>query len=406
MNPASQKHIRLLVLGLATGLLATHSAHAANGTWTSNANNNWSNTGSWSGGTVADSAGSTADFSTLNITNNRTITFDGSRTLGIFKIGDTDTTNRYIFAGTGSPALTFDNGGSNAQLDVTATAGTGGQPSSQTFNNTMSILLNSTLDIGNASGGALTINSAITGNFVGTVTIRNRGTGVGGTSLAGAIADGSGGKVVAVQQNSGTSSLTLGGASANTYAGGTTVSLGTLTASKATALGSTAGNTLVSGGTLTGTVANVNVGNLTVTSGVLDANGAGIGTYTLASGKNFVFGGGTFNSTLVGSLSSDRLVGSGSGGFTITGGTLALDVTNVGFGGYGITYTLLSGFATGSVSGLAITGYDTANWAASLGNDGVLSFSAAPVPEPASAALLAGAGLLGFAGLRRRRTRG
>ena len=200
----------------------------------------------------------------------------------------------------------------------------------------------------------------------------------------------------------GNGTLTLAGANAHT--GGTTVSLGTLVAANASALGSTTGDTTVSGGTLTSTVANVNLGNLTLSGGSLDANSTSIGSYTLANGKNFVFSAGTFNSTLVGALTSDRLIGSGAGTFSITGGALVLDVTNGGFGGYGVAYTLLNGFSSGTVSGLNISGYDTINWLAVLGSNGVLSFSAVAVPEPSTYAMVAGAGLLAFAFWRRRRT--
>jgi len=52
---------------------ATPSARAAGGTWTNNADGNWSATANWSGGTVADGDGFTADFSTINLTADRTV---------------------------------------------------------------------------------------------------------------------------------------------------------------------------------------------------------------------------------------------------------------------------------------------------------------------------------------------
>src|SRR5271167_862954 len=43
------------------------------GTWTKDGDGNWSATANWLGGVVADGGGK-ADFSTLNITGNRTVT--------------------------------------------------------------------------------------------------------------------------------------------------------------------------------------------------------------------------------------------------------------------------------------------------------------------------------------------
>jgi hypothetical protein len=61
---------------------------AANGTWTNDASGNWSDTTQWLGGTVAAAAGFTADFSTINITANRTVTLDAAHTLTTLKFGD------------------------------------------------------------------------------------------------------------------------------------------------------------------------------------------------------------------------------------------------------------------------------------------------------------------------------
>lgn len=65
---------------------------AADGTWTSlSTPGAWSANGNWSGTTVADGSGSTADFSTLNITADTTVRLDAPRTVGNLKFGDTTT---------------------------------------------------------------------------------------------------------------------------------------------------------------------------------------------------------------------------------------------------------------------------------------------------------------------------
>lgn len=81
----------MLVLAISLGLSA--SANAASGTWTQlsagNASGSWTTPGNWSGGTVASGSGDTADFNTLNITVDSTVTLDAPVTIGNIIFGDT-----------------------------------------------------------------------------------------------------------------------------------------------------------------------------------------------------------------------------------------------------------------------------------------------------------------------------
>lgn len=61
---------------------------AASGTWTNDASGSWSGSANWLNGIVADASGSTADFSAINLTANRTITLDAAHTLTTLKFGD------------------------------------------------------------------------------------------------------------------------------------------------------------------------------------------------------------------------------------------------------------------------------------------------------------------------------
>jgi autotransporter-associated beta strand protein len=61
---------------------------SGNGTWSTDADGSWSDGAKWSSGAVADGAGNTADFSTLNLSSNRTVALDSSRVIGTLKFGD------------------------------------------------------------------------------------------------------------------------------------------------------------------------------------------------------------------------------------------------------------------------------------------------------------------------------
>ena len=103
-----------LALALAGGglLLPAANARAADGTWTSNAAGNWSDTARWLGGTVADGADALADFSTIEITGNRTVTIDGAspftRTIGRLRFEDITPTHVYTIAAPAGNTLLLD----------------------------------------------------------------------------------------------------------------------------------------------------------------------------------------------------------------------------------------------------------------------------------------------------------
>lgn len=73
-------------------LAASPLASAATGTWTQLTTGGlWSAGGNWSGGTVADGSGSTANFSTLNLAADNTVKMDGSHTLTALTFQDITT---------------------------------------------------------------------------------------------------------------------------------------------------------------------------------------------------------------------------------------------------------------------------------------------------------------------------
>ena len=73
--------------------MTLHSAYAADGTWNSTTSANWNvaTNPPWAGGIIADGAGFTANFNTLDPTADVTVTLGVDRTIGNLIFGDTDT---------------------------------------------------------------------------------------------------------------------------------------------------------------------------------------------------------------------------------------------------------------------------------------------------------------------------
>ena len=108
--------------------LAASVANAADGTWTNDGSSTWSTTGNWADGIVADGAGSLADFSTIDITANRYVTLDTSRTIGGLSFRDTNWTNsgfNWNLQSSGGSILTLDNTGGPGGNPPTITLSTG-----------------------------------------------------------------------------------------------------------------------------------------------------------------------------------------------------------------------------------------------------------------------------------------
>jgi len=85
-----------------------------NGVWNTDASGSWNDTTKWSNNNPADGAGYTADFSTVNISLNRTVILDGSRSIGTLKLGDTAGPQNWTLTATNSSVLTLDTGAGTA----------------------------------------------------------------------------------------------------------------------------------------------------------------------------------------------------------------------------------------------------------------------------------------------------
>jgi autotransporter-associated beta strand protein len=87
-------------------LAITLPASTATGTWSANADGNWSDTSKWTGSLTANGGGSTADFSTVAA--GHTVTLDNSRSIGTLKF-----TQPWTLAASGGSVLTLESGSAN-----------------------------------------------------------------------------------------------------------------------------------------------------------------------------------------------------------------------------------------------------------------------------------------------------
>ena len=92
-----------------------------NGTWTNIAGGDYDTPSNWASNQIASGAGSTADFSTLNIASDVTVTKDSALTIGNLKFGDTNTASggSWGLVTTNASVLTLDNSGAAPNFTVT-----------------------------------------------------------------------------------------------------------------------------------------------------------------------------------------------------------------------------------------------------------------------------------------------
>jgi len=97
----------LLAASLLAGAFLSVSARAQNGTWINPNGGSWTNAANWQGGHIAHGSDNTADFSTLSLSANATVTLDGAQTIGNLVFGDKAGAHGWTLnPGTGG-ALTF-----------------------------------------------------------------------------------------------------------------------------------------------------------------------------------------------------------------------------------------------------------------------------------------------------------
>jgi autotransporter-associated beta strand protein len=449
MNPTIPRPLRLLPSCAFAALLSvslsgvraasfTWDASGANpaaptsgaGTW-STTNANWSNTAAdvvWTNGSGATSndaviTGSSAitlgsAVTVRNITNTGTTTITGgtltldsgsstgtgSGNAGPILIGGTGLTISSVITGTRGLAV---NGGtvtlsgantytgntliSNGTLKLGATNTLATSTSLITFGSGRTFDLN---------GFSQTVSSLQGSNGI----VKNSGGGTSTLTLNGSSNASTGQSIInainLVKQGTYTQTLT-GSQAPLSYTGTTTISGGVLRLSTASSGLTGTSAVTIDGGSLVSVAAGnlaLGLGHFSMSSGSITPGETGVASsFTLAANKNFTTTGGTLNFDIGSSF--DQILGSGTGTFSLTDTTLALtgDVSVAG------SYALFSGFASGSVDNLTITGLDP-SLTGVLGSDGILTISLSSVPEPSTYAVLAGAAIFGVAASRRRRT--
>jgi autotransporter-associated beta strand protein len=336
-----------ILAGSIAALLAAYSAHAASDSWNLNANGDWATAANWLGNQVPGATGDAAnlDIATISflLTAPRAITVDANRGIGGISFGNTSVFGYTLTGGN----LLLNNAGviqtllaDGAHMDTIASAiaiqGDGGSASFTA----------------NATSGSNLLNiGAVTGVSTGVniTTLNLNGTNIGGNVITGIVGDGAGGGKLAITKSA-AGNWQLNGS--NTYTGTTTITLGTLIANNAAALG-IGGDMTFGGGTLqytaisagqdwstrfknttvTGILLNTSSNDVTLAGAIDATNTAGLtksggGTLTL-SGANLYTGvttiGGTVNSIL--RLNNSNALG-GGGNITFTGGRLRYTTNN------------------------------------------------------------------------------
>src|SRR5215471_2232612 len=154
-------------------LAGTLNSRAVSGTWTNLSSSIWGDPTNWLNGFIADGVGDTADFSTINLPGDVTVSLDTSRTNTNLTFGDTDPTGSpgsWILDNAGNPASLLELAGTTPTITVNQL----GPAGSNTNVVTISAVIDGTNGLTKAGTGILNLTVANTytnGTFVNGGTI-------------------------------------------------------------------------------------------------------------------------------------------------------------------------------------------------------------------------------------------
>ncbi|MEX1117032.1 MAG: glycosyl hydrolase [Akkermansiaceae bacterium] len=341
-----------------------------NGTWIADADGEWSDATHWQENFPANGNDNNANLSTINITANRTINLDQSRSIGSITFGDTTGTQGWTITANGigalalsntsGPSITVNSAFANIDIPLTSTSGLNKLGSgtlilsgNNSINGTLSIDSNSgtlaagitraahpdaltglaTIAIRNNNGGSSTLEidgsqGAITTNSAITLSARNSTLPAlrnlsAANSITGQITLNVGGSNYIFQSDAGSLALgpltsVAGSTRTLTFQGDGNFSLGNLTLGTATAFA------LTKNGSGTLTLANHTglSGAIALNAGTLTTNGTGnLGSGSITTGAGTAWNNNA-TTTLSGSLSGPvNLITTGQ--LTISGNTTA-----------------------------------------------------------------------------------
>jgi autotransporter-associated beta strand protein len=278
--------------------------------WTNNASGNWGTSNNWNMGSIANGVSRVADFSTLNITANQTVTLDGAHTIGGLRFGDSVGSQNWILSGANT--LMLDGGGGNAPtIAVNQNTATISTPLAGTSGFAKSGNGTLTLNGANSVGGGLTVKA-------GTVNFNGGTTAFGGSVSSVGYLNGSGNLTMSGGTLAMPSELRVGGsdqsgsqyiATGAVIVANATLSVGSLTVARANYLDNLISGTVTlnSGGTL-----------ISTNDVILEFAGMGRGKLALAGGS-FIIGPTAPKWFMVGCYDT------GIGELAVTNGTLYLE---------------------------------------------------------------------------------
>jgi len=121
-NPCQQLYKRAASTVAMILMWISTTAFGASGTWTNDASSVWSDTTSWLNGNIADGTDAVADFSTINISADRTVTLDASHNIGSLLFSGGTGAHNWFLNPSGGSALTLAVSSGTPTIAVTNTA--------------------------------------------------------------------------------------------------------------------------------------------------------------------------------------------------------------------------------------------------------------------------------------------